>query len=222
MQKVSLAVGSREVDLRSVEVPLALKSLVAGGEPWEVELGFGKGRYLMRRAETEHHRRFLGIEVASNYYHLVRQKMMRRGLRNVVLMRGDALLLLASVLPHEFAASIHIYFPDPWPKARHAKRRLLDVDTVDLVLRLLIPGGSIFFATDFLAYGRQVSEVLNSHPGVCVEAQRGPWEGGFRTNYESKYEAEGRRILRLIITRTESSGNLLHPAAAVAILAATS
>jgi tRNA (guanine-N7-)-methyltransferase len=224
MQRVTLAAGSNEVDLGSVEVPLALDGLVAGSEPWEIELGFGKGRYLLGRAESEPHRRFLGIEVASDYFRMVRRRMVRRSLSNLVLLRGEALFLLASVLPVEIADSVHIYFPDPWPKARHLKRRLLDVETVDLVLRLLVPGGRIFFATDFLEYGEQVREALTSHPQLRVDEHRSVWDGGARTNYETKYEVEGRRILRLIVTRLPSpgsSGDLVHPAAATAILAAS-
>lgn len=225
MQKVRVAVGTTQFDLRSVEIPLILDSLIPGGESWEIEVGFGRGRYLLRRAAAEPHLRFLGIELASEYFDLVRRRLIRRGLHNVVLLRGEALFILASVLPAKITRCLHIYFPDPWPKARHSRRRLLDTETVDLVLRLLLPGGRIFFATDFLEYGGWVQEVLDTHPGVRVEEQSGLWPDGFRTNYEAKYAAEGRPILRLIVTREqscESSGSLLHPAAATAILAATS
>lgn len=234
MRKVRVAVGSKQVDLCNIEIPLALESLIPGGDSWEVEVGFGRGRYLVQRAEAEPHCRFLGIEIASEYFHLVRRRINRRGLENVILLRGEALFILASVLPGEMTDSIHIYFPDPWPKARHEKRRLLDVETVDLVLRLLKPGGKIFFATDFLDYGERVREVLSTHPGVQVDQQDGMWPGGPRTNYEAKYEAEGRPILRLIGTWESTAGasqpsepsgaaeSLLHPAAITAIVSATS
>ena len=92
---------------------------------------------------------------------------------------------------------MHVYFPDPWPKSRHHKRRLFEVETVDLVLGLLAPGGRLFFATDFLDYGEAVGEILASHPHVEVERRPGPWPEGPRTNYEAKYVREGRPILRL-------------------------
>ena len=224
MHKVRIATGGTQFDLRGVEIPLALESLIPGGESWEIEVGFGRGRYLLSRAEAEPHRRFLGIEIASEYFDLVRRRLVRRGLGNVVLLRGEALFILASVLPAEMTDALHIYFPDPWPKARHSKRRLLDTETVDLALRLVRPGGNIFFATDFLEYGARVQEVLSTHPGLRFEVQAGIWPGGFRTNYEAKYAAEGRPIVRLIVTRSQadgSPGTLLHPAAARAIVSAT-
>ena len=75
--------------------------------------------------------------------------------------------MLSSVLPSEFAAAVHVYFPDPWPKARHQKRRLFDPETVDLVLRLLRPGGTLYFATDHLDYGDVVRELLKTVSGCC-------------------------------------------------------
>mgnify|MGYP000025312514 CR=1 FL=1 len=83
-------------------------------------------------AEPEH--RFLGLEVAGEYYRLVRRRMVRRRIRNLVLVRGEALYLLSAVLSSGFASAVHVYFPDPWPKARHHARRLFDSETVDLVI----------------------------------------------------------------------------------------
>ena len=126
---------------------LELDELLPGG-PWEVELGFGKGRYLLRRAEESRERRFLGIEVAGKYYRLAATRAERRGLENLLLIRGEALYALSALLPSGFAEAAHVYFPDPWPKSRHQKRRLFDRETVDLVLGTLARGGRLFFATD--------------------------------------------------------------------------
>jgi len=100
--------------------------LVPGAGEWEVEIGFGKGRFLLDQAAARPERRFLGIEVASKYYRLCRQRAERRGLDNVLVVRGEALYLLSAVFPARFAAALHVYFPDPWPKSRHHKRRLFD------------------------------------------------------------------------------------------------
>ncbi len=171
----------------------------AGG--WQVEIGFGKGRYLLRCAAENPSGRFLGIEIASEYFRLVARRIARRRLTNVVLLDGEAQYLAATVLPRGFANSVHIYFPDPWPKLRHRRRRLFSPDSVDLVLGLLAPGGKLFFASDFLAYGEEVRTLLASHPGVEVAVHEGPWADGARTNYEAKYLVEGRPILRLDVTR---------------------
>lgn len=190
------ATAEHDWRLGDLALPLDLDRLLAGG-PWEVELGFGKGRYLLERAAARCDRRFLGVEVASKYYRLALDRARRRGLGNVLLVRGEALYLLSAVLPAAFAAALHVYFPDPWPKSRHQKRRLFDAETVDLVLGLLRPGGELFFATDFLDYGELVAEILAGCPGLRVGRLAGPWPDGARTNYEAKYMAEGRPILRL-------------------------
>jgi tRNA (guanine-N7-)-methyltransferase len=168
----------------------------AGG-PWEVEIGFGKGRYLLRRATQEPDGRFLGIEIAGEYFRLVARRVARRRLANVVLLEGDAQYLAGTILPQGFARAVHVYFPDPWPKTRHQRRRLFAPESLDLVQGLLAPGGRLYFATDFLAYGEEVRQLLVSHPGASVTVHEAPWLDGARTNYEAKYIVEGRPILRL-------------------------
>jgi tRNA (guanine-N7-)-methyltransferase len=217
---VATAAGSRS--LAELAAPLPLDELVPGAGPWEVELGFGKGRYLLARAQVEPGRRFLGVEVVSKYFRLLTERARRRGLGNLLTVRAEALYALAALLPPAFAAAVHVYFPDPWPKSRHHKRRLFDPETVDLVLGLLAPGGRLFFATDFLDYGEAVAEILASHPHVEVERRPGPWPEGPRTNYEAKYVREGRPILRLEarLTSAVAADAALHPAGAAAVLAA--
>src|SRR5262249_60875776 len=118
----------------------------------------------------------------------------RQAPANWLAIRGDALYLASAVLPAGFASALHVYFPDPWPKSRHHKRRLFDPQTVDLVLRLLRRGGRFSFATDFLEYGERVVEILDGYPGLCFERRDRPWDEGRRTNSHAKYEAVGRPI----------------------------
>jgi tRNA (guanine-N7-)-methyltransferase len=195
-----------------------LEGLLAPGGPWEVELGFGKGRYLLRRAAADPGLRFLGVEVAREYFELAAGRLARRGLPNVALLHGEALYLLSAVLPRGFARAVHVYFPDPWPKTRHARRRLFSPATVDLVLGLLAPGARLAFATDFLDYGEEVAAILAAIPGSRVIRLAGGWPEGPRTNYEAKYQAEGRPIVRLEVELDRPVP--LHPAASAQVLAA--
>lgn len=220
MIPVATTAGGAEYTLRQLAVPLDLQGLVPGAKAWEVELGFGKGRYLLRRAESEPDRGFVGVEMAGSYYHLAQRRMSQRQLNNTVLMHGEALYLLAAVLPRGFAEAVHVYFPDPWPKARHQKRRLFDTETIDLVLDLLADEGRLYFATDFLEYGAVVKEILESHPSISVKEVAGLWADGARTNYEAKYRREGRPILRLEVQRNTQTGVLLHPCGKASVLAA--
>jgi tRNA (guanine-N7-)-methyltransferase len=192
--------------------------------PWEVEIGFGKGRYLLERAQAEPDCRFLGIEIATRYWRILTRRARRHGLPNLATVRGEALYALSGVLPQRFARAVHVYHPDPWPKAKHHKRRLFDPETVDLVVGLLQPGGTLSFGTDFIEYGELVAEILGGFPGLTVRRLDGGWPGGARTNYEAKYIEEGRPILRLVATldggdiRDLGDEHVLHPAGSLGLV----
>jgi tRNA (guanine-N7-)-methyltransferase len=220
IQPIRIATATGEMGLAGLGAPLPLDRLVPGEGDWEVEIGFGKGRYLLRRCQESPEMRFLGIELAAEYWQQFVERARKRGITNWVALRGEALYLISAALPAAFAAVVHVYFPDPWPKARHHKRRLFDPETLDLVLGLVRPGGRLLFASDFLEYGERVREILEGYPGIRVERQEDVWDDGPRTNYEAKYIAEGRPILRLEITRELAEAHL-HPQGAPGVLAAT-
>ena len=211
------------VESELLETLIPRSSIRGDGEeaPWEVEIGFGKGRYLLRRAEEDPDRRFLGIEIVSRYQRLAARRARRRALKNLVLVRGEALYLLAAALPANGFDAVHVYFPDPWPKSRHQKRRLFDPESVDLVLSLLAPGGRLFFATDHQEYGARTIEILRDFPGLDMEIHKIPWPEGPRTNYEAKYMEEGRPIVRLTASfPTAEVEKVFHPIGVDAILTA--
>lgn len=218
-----VSVEGVERPLESYELPLDLEREFPGDGPWEVELGFGKGRYLLSAAAERPNDRFLGIEIAAKYFRLACDRARKRGLGNLVLIRGEALYLMAAALPDGFAKSVHVYFPDPWPKSRHQKRRLFDPESLDLVIGLLREGGCLYFATDFLEYGEEVAAMLTTHPVVSVVRRRQPWPDGARTNYEAKYLREGRAILRLEARlEPHRHDQLVHPSGRRAIVCAVS
>jgi tRNA (guanine-N7-)-methyltransferase len=180
--------------------------------PLELEIGFGKGRFLVARAAEHPETTFVGIESAELYWSETTRRVERRRLDNVITVCGDALYVLAVCLGRGIADAVHVYFPDPWPKTRHHRRRLLDPSTVDLVIGVLAPGAPLYFATDHAEYGATVEAALRSYPAVAVERVPGGWPEGERTHYETKYELEGRPILRLVATRLRSASSIvLHP-----------
>jgi tRNA (guanine-N7-)-methyltransferase len=190
------------------------------GAPVEIEIGFGKGRFLLSRAAAHPDTTFVGIEAAALYWEIVNRGAERRGLGNLITLCGDALYVLGACLEREVASVVHVYFPDPWPKTRHHRRRLLDASTVDLVVGALAPGGTLYFATDHTEYGDSVCAVLDRYPAVAVTRVDGPWPDGPRTHYETKYELEGRPILRLVVQRVAPAASpLLHPDGVAAVVA---
>ncbi|HEX2224296.1 MAG TPA: hypothetical protein VHN15_08825, partial [Thermoanaerobaculia bacterium] len=143
MIPVQVSTARGDLGLADLGAPLPLDTLVPPAaphsgidSPWEVEIGFGKGRYLLRRCQESPERRFLGIELIGEYQRLFVDRARRRNVFNWVALRGEAQYLASAVLPAGFADVLHIYFPDPWPKSRHHKRRLFDPESVDLVLGL--------------------------------------------------------------------------------------
>ncbi len=215
--------ADRLLTLAEIPQPLDLDRFLPGNGAWEVELGFGKGRYLLQSATNCPDRRFLGIEVAAEYFRRVDQQARKLHLSNLLRVHGEALYLLAAVLPRGFAARVHVYFPDPWPKTRHHKRRLFDPETVDLVVGALAPGGELCFATDFIAYGEWVVQTLADFPLLEVQRRSTPWPDGARTHYEAKYLAEGRPILRCQARLSQCrTPDMLHPLGRLGVLSAVS
>lgn len=221
LQPLQITVAGMNRPLCRLPMPLQPESLIEGDGSWEVELGFGKGRYLLRRSLESPQRLFLGVEVVSKYCRLLIGRAHRQGASNLAVVRGEAVYALSAVLPRGFAEAVHVYFPDPWPKVRHHKRRLFDPERIDLVLGLLRPRGRLLFATDFLSYGQKVQEILESHPALDVREIGDSWPEGPRTNYEAKYVIEGRPILRLEARlRSDAAASLLHPRGAAGVTAA--
>jgi tRNA (guanine-N7-)-methyltransferase len=116
--------------------------------PPEVEVGSGKGLFLETAAAAMPERDFLGIEIAAKYARFAAARLAKRGLGNAVVIHGDAQRLFAELLGDASLAAMHVYFPDPWWKKRHQKRRVMNERFVGNVARTLAAGGSLHFWTD--------------------------------------------------------------------------
>ncbi len=168
--------------------------------PFELEIGCGKGGFLLHRARSHREARLLGIEWANKYFRFAADRMARWQITNVRIMRTDAKTFVMRHLPPDCVSVLHLYHPDPWPKKRHHKRRLVQADFVEAVIRVLKPGGRWLIQSDHGEYFDQIRQVVAARP----ELAEGPWDeladhdatdwGG--TNYEIKYAREGRPIYR--------------------------
>jgi tRNA (guanine-N7-)-methyltransferase len=116
--------------------------------PLEIEVGSGKGLFLESAATANPAHNFLGIEIATKYARFAAARVARHDLRNAVMVHGDAQPIFADLLPESSVAAVHVYFPDPWWKKRHEKRRVLNERFVKQVERVLVSGGLLHYWTD--------------------------------------------------------------------------
>jgi len=116
--------------------------------PLHIEVGSGKGTFLLNQARAHPDIDFVGIEWARKYYRYAVDRMGRWGLKNVRLIRTDAAACIAANVGDQSVDCFHIYFPDPWPKKRHHKRRFINDANLRQMLRCLKSGGTIRMATD--------------------------------------------------------------------------
>ena len=123
--------------------------------PLELEIGPGRGAFALDHAARHPEIDLVVIEARRSDCELIRARALKRGLRNLMVLHGDARLLLPRLFPPRSLAGLHVQFPDPWWKRRHYKRRLVDVDFAVQARRLLAPGAMVDFRTDVAAYARE-------------------------------------------------------------------
>lgn len=140
--------------------PFRIGHLFPGAAPLEVDVGCGKGRFLLARAAAYPDVNFLGIDRMLRRIRKIDKKAVRRGLRNIRLLRMDACYAVTYLIPAASVRAYYIFFPDPWPKRKHHHNRLFDRQFMDSLVRTLIPGGAIHFATDHLPYFDEVRDLL--------------------------------------------------------------
>ncbi len=144
--------------------PLNLEAAFRRRAPVVLEIGFGMGESTAAYAALHPERDFLGVEVHTPGVGNLLKLIDAQGLRNVRVVRHDAVEVLRHMLPPDSLAGAHVFFPDPWPKKRHHKRRLIQPPLVHLLAERLVPGGYLHLATDWEEYALQMLEVLSAEP----------------------------------------------------------
>jgi tRNA (guanine-N7-)-methyltransferase len=183
------------------KIPRILFTDLFGNErPVEVEIGCGKGKFLLARAVENPGVNFLGIDYAGKWMKIGQARGQKRRIENLRFLKGEARALLAG-MAEESVDIFHVYFPDPWPKRRHQKRRLITPDFLKCLRVLLKPDGLIELATDDADYFSGIKKsVLESgarwrHVRESVNERLA--FGTVRTSYEIKYAAENRPLYYL-------------------------
>jgi tRNA (guanine-N7-)-methyltransferase len=187
--------------------PCTAETLFGRAAPLEVEVGSGKGLFLRNAAAARPEVDFLGIEVAGKYAAFAAAGLVKAGLTNALMVCGDGLRVLQELIPDNSLAAVHVYFPDPWWKKRHRRRRVMRESFLHDIQRTLQPGGSLHFWTDVQEYFEVSLELLASNttlqgplpvaetPAEHDMAYRTHFERRVRLASEPVYRAEFRKVV---------------------------
>lgn len=204
MRRILKDYSSVSLDESNFEGKIDFSIIFGRTGPLHIEVGSGKGTFLVNQARKEPQSDFLGIEWARRYYRYAVDRLGRWGIKNVRLIRTEAAGFIKNFVPAETVDCFHIYFPDPWPKKRHHKRRFICGENLKELLRCLKKSGTIRIATDHAGYFEQIRAVLADRQGIeqidflpTAGADEGEWVG---TNFERKY-LKGKRPIYTIAVR---------------------
>jgi tRNA (guanine-N7-)-methyltransferase len=191
------------LNLTDADGVIDLATLFGNPNPTELEIGSGKGTFVLTIATANPERNFIGIEWAHAYADFAADRLRRHHRTNTRMVCAEASWWVRCHLADASIAAVHIYFPDPWPKARHHKRRLIQIPFLAEVHRILQPGGLLRLVTDHADYFAHMQEMLAAQTLLRVVPFESPIAGQIErgegepaeivgTNFERKYIAEGR------------------------------
>lgn len=165
-------------------------SIFTTPQPVEVELGSGDGSFLAQYANLHPERNFLGVERLLGRLRKLEKKSVRLGLKNVALLRLEASYLMEFLIPPASVTALHIYFPDPWPKRKHRKNRLINEAFTQVTAKTLSPNGIVYLRTDDLDYFQQMTTVFNAN--TSFERAETPQElKAVVTDFERNFHLRG-------------------------------
>lgn len=196
------------LDVDTLPRPLDWPALFGNAHPVEMEIGMGKGTFITEQAKARPDVNFFGIEWARWYWRYASDRLRRNQCMNARTVRAEAGFFLTEFVKDASLSVVHIYFPDPWPKARHHKRRLIQEPFMRQVERVLLPGGRLHVVTDHQEYFEQIEAVVKRSQLTVIDYNRpgSAGEGEFvGTNFERKYRREGRPFYAIAAARAEQS-----------------
>ncbi|WP_336794564.1 tRNA (guanosine(46)-N7)-methyltransferase TrmB [Pantoea anthophila] len=174
--------------------PIDLVALFGREAPVTLEIGFGMGASLVTMAQNTPHHNFLGIEVHAPGVGACLAAAKEADVQNLRVMCHDAVEVLEKMIPDNSLRMVQLFFPDPWHKARHNKRRIVQVPFAELVMRKLKLGGVFHMATDWEAYAEHMLEVMNSIDGYRNQSEQQNYVPRPETRPLTKFEQRGQRL----------------------------
>jgi tRNA (guanine-N7-)-methyltransferase len=191
MSELQIAINPRETGFHALD----FAELFGNAHPVVVEIGSGKGRFLISTALERPEVNLVGIEKSLHYHRLIRERIAKRHLTNVRLINHDAFVVLQRMIPDASVSEVHIYFPDPWPRTRQQKRRIIRAEALAEIRRVLVDGGSGIYVTDHAEYFESAAPLVEAM--FAAERRVPTADDPPRTNYEAKYREEGRPICEI-------------------------
>ena len=183
-------------EFESVTEPLRLEELFPVSHPVELEIGCGDGGFLLEWATRHPKKNFIGVERLLGRIRKLDKKGRRNELTNLYLLRFEARYLLQYLLPDRAFDVVHIYFPDPWPKDKHRRHRLIDEHFPELARRILLPNGIVHLRTDDSDYFEQMQGAF--FPAKYFSMTETPVElANVTTEFERQWNEEGKPTLRV-------------------------
>ena len=183
--------------------PLNYGNLFGRDAPSIIEIGFGMGESTAAIAAMLHEKNFIGIEVHTPGVGALLKRIGEQQLTNLRIIQHDAVEVLKQMIPDRSLAGFHIFFPDPWPKKRHHKRRLIQPELVALLVRKLMADSYIHLATDWEDYAQHMLGVLQNEPGLKNTARDFAPRPAYRgtSGFERKGLAKGHDVWDLVFQR---------------------
>ena len=188
------------------------ESLFGRQAPWEIEVGTGKGLFLKQAAAVNPQHDFLGCEIAKKYAAYAAARLARAGLPNAKVIQGDAQLYFRDQLTDRSVRAVHVYFPDPWWKKRHHKRRVMNEQFVGEIYRVLELGGTLHFWTDVHEYFERTCDLIAaktpfSSPQPVAETPA-THDLDYRTHFERRTRQADQPVYRTQFFKAEQDSGL--------------
>jgi tRNA (guanine-N7-)-methyltransferase len=181
-------------------------ALLGRDAPLEVEVGSGKGMFLLAAAQARPDTNFVGIELAEKYAEFCAARLAKRDILNACVISADAGRVFAELLPDASLAAVHVYFPDPWWKARHKKRRVMNDRFARQIERALRPGGWLHFWSDVEEYFQTTLDMLAAETKLVgplpVPERPAEHDLDYRTNFERRVRQAGKKVYRAEFQKT--------------------